>query len=154
MTATALSGSTVTIPGHGVGHRSAEQERAEQVGDRGHEDGRERPRCTRGDQRGDGVGGIVEAVREREGERHRDGCDEDDVHGYAPAERAGSVFIAAIRPSCPMAAAPAARASSTRTDARSICPPELWATSVVRQKQRDGSIDHHPPPTQPRFSSA
>jgi hypothetical protein len=34
------------------------------------------------------------------------------------------------------------------------CPPEFSATSVVRQKQHDGSSDHHPAPTHVRFEQA
>ena len=34
-----------------------------------------------------GVGGVMEAVRERERESHGNGSDEGDVHRYAPVER-------------------------------------------------------------------
>jgi crotonobetainyl-CoA:carnitine CoA-transferase CaiB-like acyl-CoA transferase len=34
------------------------------------------------------------------------------------------------------------------------CQPEFSATSVVRQKQHDGSSDHHPAPTHVRFEQA
>ena len=98
MTATAMSGIDRHDPGYRVGDRSTEQERAEQVRDRGHEDGRQRPRRACGHERGDGVGRIMKAIREREGECHRDGGDEDDIHRYAPSERRGSDPIAATRP--------------------------------------------------------
>lgn len=57
---------------------------------------------------------------------------------------------------------PVVTLSSLRSDADPVsdeqvgvpCPPELPATSVVRQKQHDGSSDHHPAPTHVRFEQA
>ena len=86
----------------------ADQERPEEVRDRGHEDGRQGPPRPCGHEGGDGIGGVLEAVRQREGKGHGDGGDEDDVHRYAPSERGRPVFIAVMRPSCRMAVSPTA----------------------------------------------
>ena len=52
-----------------VGDRRAEEQRAQQVEDRGQDDRLRGPRGPRSDQRRDRVGGVVQAVRDREGER-------------------------------------------------------------------------------------
>ena len=72
-----------------VGDRGAEQQRAEQVEDRGEQDRLQRPRGARGDQRGDRVGGVVQPVRDGERERKDDRDDERGVHDRG-VSRAGS----------------------------------------------------------------
>ena len=60
-------------PGDRVGHRGADQQRAEHVEDRGEGDRLPGPRAPRRDERRDRVGGVVEPVGQREGDREGDG---------------------------------------------------------------------------------
>jgi hypothetical protein len=101
----------------GVGHRRPQQQRAQQVADRGQGDRRAGPGTSRRDQGGDGVGRVVEAVGERERQGRHNGQHERRVHRYASpsATRSShSASRAATRPTCSCGSAWPARSSTAK----------------------------------------
>ena len=80
ITSVASDGATVDDAADRVGDRGADEQRPEQVEDRGQHDRLQRRRGPRGDERGDRVRCVVQPVGHREADREQDRDDEPRVH--------------------------------------------------------------------------